>query len=120
MENSSRGAINMFTKDCDDTWQRIKNRVAEIHSQNEEEEQREKLEGLARLEAAKQGDGSLALPVGPDGEGEKRAQVFAGFDRDFQGILKVYYVDRSAIVAGCGQNKRVSFNLVKRRRRKYC
>ena len=88
MENSSRGAINMFTKDCDDTWSRIKNRVGEIHAQNEDEEHREKLEGLARLEAAKQSDGSLALPVGPEGEGEDRARVFAGFDRDFQGILK--------------------------------
>ena len=86
METSSRAAMDMFRKDCADTFARIQNRVKEIHAQTQEEERREQLEALARVEAAKQPDGSFALPVGPDGEGEKRAEVFAGFDRDFQGI----------------------------------
>jgi hypothetical protein len=86
MEASAKGAMDMFKKDCQDTFARIQKRVKEIHAQSEEEERQEQLEALARLEAAKQPDGSFALPVGPDGEGEKRAQVFAGFHRDFQGI----------------------------------
>lgn len=91
MESSAKGAMDMFKKDCFDTFSRIQNRVKEIHAQSEEEERREQLEALARVEAAKQPDGSFALPVGPDGEGKDRAEVFAGFDRDFQGMLIYYF-----------------------------
>lgn len=87
MESSAKGAMDMFKKDCQDTFSRIQNRVKEIHAQTEEEEKREQLEALARLEAAKQPDGTFALPIGPDGEGKERAEVFAGFDRNFQGMV---------------------------------
>jgi hypothetical protein len=86
MESSANGAMDMFKKDCRETFARIQKRVKEIHAESEEQERQEQLEALARLEAARQPDGTFALPVGPDGEGETRAQVFAGFHRDFQGI----------------------------------
>jgi cell division cycle protein 37 len=76
----------MFNKDLNDTFSRIQTRVKELDAQTAAEEEKERLEGLARLEAATQPDGTLALPVAENGEGARRAEVFAEFPRSFQGM----------------------------------
>jgi hypothetical protein len=89
MEAEAPQARDMFAKDLDVTYTRIARRVKELADDKLAEEEREIQEGLARVAAATQLDGSLALPVGPDGEGTERAAVFASFPRSFQGTFSL-------------------------------
>lgn len=85
MEAEAPRARDMFAKDLNETYTRIARRVKEIAADKLAEEEREIQEGLARVAAATQPDGTLALPIGPDGEGADRAAVFATFPQSFQG-----------------------------------
>ena len=93
MESPSPAAKDMFQKDTTQTYTRISSRVQEIQREQLEQEEKERQEGLARVEAARQEDGSFALPVGPDGEGQERADVFKGLDKTFQEALLMQDVD---------------------------
>ncbi len=85
MEAEAPQARDMFAKDLNETYSRIARRVKEIADDKAAEEEKERQEGLARVAAATQPDGSFALPVGPDGDGKERAEVFAAFPKSFQG-----------------------------------
>lgn len=99
-------ARDMFNKDLNDTFSRIQTRVKELHAQTAAEEEKERLEGEARVQLATQPDGTLALPVAEDGQGARRAQVFAGFPRSFQGTHVIAKNNhRSTFITRCGQDQ---------------
>lgn len=94
MEGPNPAAKEMFNKDVHDTFSRIAHRVQEIQANEAAQAEQEREEGLARLRAATQEDGSLALPIGPDGEGSERAEVFASFPKSFQEAILLQDVDK--------------------------
>ncbi|KAJ3350303.1 hypothetical protein HDU83_009774 [Entophlyctis luteolus] len=71
-------AREAFTKDVNDTFKRISDRVAELKRQEKEEEEKEKEEGERRAQAALQPDGTYKMPISdnPSEDEKKRAEVF--------------------------------------------
>ncbi|KAJ3087188.1 hsp90 co-chaperone Cdc37 [Quaeritorhiza haematococci] len=90
-------ARKMFFTDVQDTYKRISERVEVLLAQNEEQEEAERQAALRRLEAATQKDGTLALPLPPDGsateEEKERAAVFALLPHGLQRGLLLQDVD---------------------------
>ncbi|KAJ3217437.1 hsp90 co-chaperone Cdc37 [Clydaea vesicula] len=86
-------ANEVYLKDVEETYQRIVARVKVLNQEAKEEEEKEKREGLERLAAATQPDGTLALPRVGDEEDIKRADVFAMLPYNLQRAMLLQDVD---------------------------
>jgi cell division cycle protein 37 len=95
IRSSDVKAKEMFMKDWNDTYDRIKNRVVEIHKETKEKERQEEEYLQKRLELATQPDGTYALPLpeNPTEEETDRCQVFARLPQKLQKGLLIQDVD---------------------------
>jgi len=95
MDTPGHSAKNLFFQDVENTYKKISDRVKVLAAQEKEEEELERKMGLARVDAAKQPDGSLALPRGPECSEDdiKRADAFAELPYDLQYALLTQDVD---------------------------
>ncbi|KAJ3140836.1 hsp90 co-chaperone Cdc37 [Physocladia obscura] len=94
-QHPAHKARDAFIKDVEDTFARIRARVAVLKKQEAEEADAEKKEGEKRAAAALQEDGTYKLPVSDNADEEevKRAQVFSQLPTKLQRALLTQDVD---------------------------
>ncbi|KAI9105986.1 hypothetical protein DFS34DRAFT_40503 [Phlyctochytrium arcticum] len=95
LQSPQHNARQMFFKDIQETYTRIQVRVAEIKRKQELEEAQEQKALRARLEACRQPDGTIKLPISenPTPEETGKAQYFSTLPLKFQEALLLQDVD---------------------------